>query len=139
MLLELQNGDRHELELVWQDGDRAGLKFLDVADIARIIESPSRYSKRPIRMEVEFPATVLAGVQQVPVTVLNISQQGAKVSCDYRFAIDQRVRLKAEHLPEVYAKVRWRRDQCSGLVFEDTFQFGDLARVVAAIQGVRGH
>lgn len=134
MMLELQNGDRHELEVVWQNEDRAGLKFRNKADIGRIVECPSQFAKRPIRINLESPAILLSGLQQFPATVLDISQQGAKLSCDHRFAIDQRVKLRAGPLPEVNAKIRWRRDDAYGLVFEDTFQFGDMARLVARLQ-----
>ena len=34
----------------------------------------------------------------------------------------------------INAKVRWRRGDTYGLVFEDTFQFGDMARIVAGLQ-----
>ena len=133
-LLELQNGDRHPLELVWQDADRAGVRFLDGADIGRIIESPSRFSKRPIRVGVDCPAQLSSLTDTAEAFLHDLSQQGAKVSTAHRFSIDQRVRLKAPGLPEIDTKVRWRRDDCHGLVFEDTFQFGDLARIVFAMQ-----
>lgn len=134
LLLELQNGDMHELELVWQDADRAGLKFLQPADISRIIESPSRYAKRPIRINLAAEGALASGAVSEPVTIHDISQQGAKITCAARFAIDQRVRLSTPGLPEVNAKIRWRDGTGYGLVFEDTFQFGDLARIVATIQ-----
>jgi hypothetical protein len=34
----------------------------------------------------------------------------------------------------VRAKIRWRRDQRYGLVFEDTFTLGDFARMAAWLQ-----
>lgn len=134
MMLELQNGDRHEVELIWQDNDRAGLKFLYDADIARIVENPSRFTKRPIRINLEVPVCVSFGLERAEAQIHDISQQGAKITSDYRFAIDQRVRLSADGLPEVNAKIRWRRENAFGLIFEDTFQFGDLARILANLQ-----
>lgn len=134
LMLELQNGDMHELELVWQDTDRAGLKFINEADIARIIESPSRFAKRAIRINLEVPARLAIGAANQTITVHDISQQGAKITSEEHLAIDQRVRLIARGLPEVNAKIRWRRGESYGLVFEDTFQFGDLARIVAEMQ-----
>lgn len=134
LLLELQNGDTHELQLVWEKQDRAGLRFLAPVDISRIIECPSRFAKRPVRINLTAPATLAGGAIAAPAVIHDISQQGAKVTSDTRFAIDQRVRLSAPDLPEVNAKVRWRRGDTYGLVFEDTFQFGDLARIVAAMQ-----
>ena len=132
--LEFPNGDRHRLELVWQQDDRAGLKFVETADIGRLLEGPSRYSKRPIRVNLDMRVRLATGGQASDGRLIDISQQGAKVLCGERFAIDQRVRLSGQNLPEVNAKVRWRRENAYGLVFEDTFQFGDLAHIVAKIQ-----
>lgn len=132
--LEFPNGDRHRLELVWQQDDRAGLKFIETADIARLLEGTSRYSKRPIRVNLDMHVHLNAGGQLSVGRLVDISQQGAKVLCSDRFAIDQRVKLSGHNLPEVNAKVRWRRENAYGLVFEDTFQFGDLAHIVAKIQ-----
>ena len=134
MMLELQNGDLHELEMVWQDGDRAGLKFLAEADIARIVECPSRFAKRPIRINLAAQGTLASLTGSEPVTIHDLSQQGAKLTSEARFAIDQRVRLSAPGLPEINAKVRWRDGTSHGLVFEDTLQFGELARIAAALQ-----
>jgi len=134
MLLELQNGDRHEVEIVWSDEDKAGLRFCGPVDITRIVESPSRFSKRPVRLNVACPALIMAGGIEYKVEVQDISQQGAKVGCNHRFPIDQRVTLKASNILDIHAKVRWRREDSCGLIFENTFQFGELARVVAALQ-----
>lgn len=134
MMLELQNGDRHELEVVWQSEDRAGLMFRNKADIGRIVECPSRFAKRPIRINLEATVTVFSALQQFSAKLLDISQQGARISCGHRFAIDQRVKLRVGRLPVINAKIRWRRDDAFGLVFEDTFQFGDMARIVAELQ-----
>lgn len=134
LLLEFPNGDRHRLQLVWQQDDRAGLKFAESADIARLLDGPSRYSKRPIRVNLDMPVRLTTGLQRCQGRLIDLSQQGAKVLCSDRFAIDQRVKLAGDGLPEVNAKVRWRRENAYGLVFEDTFQFGDLAHIVARIQ-----
>lgn len=134
LTLEFPNGDRHSLEMVWHDSDRAGLRFAKTADIARLLDGPSRFGKRPIRVNLDLDAQLLAGASTSPARLLDLSQQGAKVICDTRHALDQRVRLAARGLPEVNAKIRWRRDNAYGLVFEDTFQFADLAVIVAALQ-----
>ncbi|MEO5706834.1 MAG: PilZ domain-containing protein [Alteraurantiacibacter sp.] len=134
LMLEFPNGDRHPLELVWQDSERAGLRFAETADIARLLECPSQFARRPIRVNLDLAADLLTGSTASPARLLDLSQQGAKLICDFRHALDQRVRLSARGLPEVNAKIRWRRDNAYGLVFEDTFQFGDLAQIVAALQ-----
>ena len=134
LMLELQNSDMHELELVWTHEDRAGLKFVAPVDITRIVECPSRFAKRPVRVNLAAPATLSSLTASAAVKIHDISQQGAKITSATRFSLDQRVRLSAKGLKEVNAKVRWREDETYGLVFEDTFQFGDMARIVAALQ-----
>lgn len=137
MAIELQNGDRNQVELVWQDEERAGFRFTDRADIARIIESPSAFTRRPVRINLAAPALVEALGRCTYATIQDISQQGAKVACATSFAIDQRVKLLADDMRDIHAKVRWRKDGTCGLVFEETFQFGELARVVWHLQALR--
>lgn len=134
MWLELQNGDRYGVSLVWQDEERAGFRFGSQADIKRIIESPSRFSKRPVRLNLTAPAEIEAMGRCEYATIQDISQQGAKVACSSSFAMDQRVKLRASGLREIFAKVRWRREGTCGLVFEETFQYGELARIVRDLQ-----
>ena len=135
MVVELQNGDGHEVELVWQDDDRAGFRFARETDIMRIIESPSDYAKRAIRLNLAADAWVatLDGRSE-PVTITDLSQQGAKISCTGSFALDEQVKISAPGLPETYAKIRWRKKGGCGLIFDDTYQYGDLARIAEHLQ-----
>lgn len=135
MVVELQNGDRHELETIWQEDDRAGFRFVQPVDTARIIASPSRFAKRAIRLNLTAQAQVrtLDG-RYVDAEIVDLSQQGAKITCLCRFALDERVKISAPGLPETNAKVRWRKHGGCGLIFEDTYQYGDLARIAAHLQ-----
>ncbi|MCB2066805.1 MAG: PilZ domain-containing protein [Erythrobacter sp.] len=135
MAIELQNGDRYGVEKVWQEEDRAGFRFTGPVDISRIIESPSRFAKRGIRLNLSAPATVSSLGGKEEVTIVDLSQQGAKIACTCRFALDQRVTISAKGLPETRAKVRWRAEGTAGLAFEDTLQFGELARIARQLQG----
>lgn len=135
MTVELQNGDRHALVLVWQEGDRAGFRFVEAVDISRIIASPSPFAKRAIRLNLSAPVqiTTLDGRTEQG-EIVDLSQQGAKIACAGRFALDERVKISAPGLPETNAKVRWRSEGGCGLIFEDTYQYGDLARLAAVLQ-----
>ncbi|AKH43180.1 PilZ domain protein [Croceibacterium atlanticum] len=134
LTLEMANGDRHRLDRVWEEDDRAGFRFRDEIDIERIVENPSKYHKRAVRVNLELPVDVRCAGRVVKARMHNISQQGALISSPEHFSIDQRLRLEARGLPDIEAKVRWRRDSEYGLVFEDTFQFGDLARIAGSLQ-----
>lgn len=132
--LELPNGDRHPLERVWEEEGKAGFRFADEADLMRIIEGPSRFSKRALRVNLELPCEIVAGLRRAAGTLRNLSQQGALITTEERLSLVQRVKLTAPGMPEVAAKVRWRRNDQYGLSFEDNFQFSDLALVVHDLQ-----
>jgi len=134
MIVELQNGERYAAEMVWQNEDRAGFRFARSIDVKTIIESSGRFAKRPVRLNVSFPAQIEANGRAEQVTILNISQQGAQVTGATSYAIDEQVKLCAAGMRDTQAKVRWRRGGACGLVFEETFQFGELARIVRSFQ-----
>jgi len=134
LVLELPNGDRHPLDKVWENDGAAGFRFAGEVDVNRLIEGKGRFPKRGVRLHVQLPATIssLGGVHDA--VVRNLSQQGARVEARSRFALDQRVQLELKGLPAIRAVVRWRKDHEYGLAFVDTFQFAELARLVATLQ-----
>ena len=135
-VIEFQNGDRLDAVRVWEREGRAGFQFNAPADIARIIESPSEFTKRPMRVSLERNGMLHVGLNAYEVDLLNISQQGAMIRCKANLEIDRKVRLKVQGLPELQAKVRWRGGGQTGLVFENTLQLNELAALVAAFHGL---
>ncbi|WP_233999720.1 PilZ domain-containing protein [Porphyrobacter sp. TH134] len=104
----------------------------------RLVNESAEYPKRGLRLGLCFPVTVNTLTGRFAAVVENLSQQGARISCEGLLAIDQSVRVEAPGLDgetrDVRAKVRWRRDQHYGLVFDDTFALGDFARLAARLQ-----
>ena len=131
MVLELQNEERHAIELVWRDGERMGLRFCEPIAVHRLIEMRTPFEKRQIRVRLNVPAVIGVGLDTAMCTILDLSQHGAKVACDRTFALDQRVGLVASGMPRVPAKIRWRKESHAGLSFETTFQLAELANIVA--------
>jgi hypothetical protein len=127
LALEMPNGDCHALERVWEEEGKAGFRFAGPVNLERIVESPSRFTKRAVRVNIEVPCDLLVGIRRVPAKIRNLSQQGAQISTAEKLSLVQRVKIRAEGMPEVAGKVRWRRDDSYGLSFEDTFQFAELA------------
>src|SRR5690606_35530629 len=74
LTLELPNGDRHPLERVWEDDGRAGFRFASQTDIERLLESPSPFAKRPVRVNLEVTCDVMVGTRWVAGRILNLSQ-----------------------------------------------------------------
>lgn len=127
LTLEMPNGDCLALERVWEEEGKAGFRFPVPVDIERIVESPSRFARRAVRVNVEVPCDLLVGIRRVGGKIHNLSQQGALISTTEKLSLIQRVKIRAEGMPEIAGKVRWRRNDSYGLSFEDTFQFAELA------------
>lgn len=134
LTLELPNGDRHPLERVWEEDGRAGFRFVHRPDIERLIEGPSPYGKRSVRVRLQVPCELLIGTTSIPATIIDLSQQGARICTSERLSLLQRVRLRGEGMPEITGKVRWRRGEDHGLTFEDTLQFAELAELAFDLQ-----
>lgn len=131
--LETAAGDRYPVELVWSADDHAGLRFVQGVDVRWLIDDrPGPYPKRPLRFRCALKANIHADGDALPVIIHNISQKGAHIECAQRLALNGLVRIEASDLPDIFAKVRWRRQPHYGLVFEQTFRLEDLARLLVA-------
>ena len=51
-----------------------------------------------------------------------------------RLAIAQTIRIESKGLPDIEAKVRWRKGERYGLIFDTTFRLHDLAEIVHSLQ-----
>jgi len=137
LMLEMPNGDRYQLQRVWEDEDSAGFRFREPVELDRIIEGPSRFPRRPVRVRLEVPCYLLFGGRRVRAMIGNLSQQGALIRTQEYLSLVQRVRVEVDGLPEIAAKVCWRQPDCYGLSFEGTFQFAELAALAFDLQRER--
>ena len=136
--LHMPAGAVYEIERVWQRDNEAGFTFVETVEVEKLVNESSDYPKRGLRLGLCFPVTVHCLAGSFEAIIENLSQQGALLTCDPMLAIDQTVRLTAPGFATearaVRAKVRWRRDQHYGVVFDDTFTLGDFARLAARLQ-----
>ena len=136
--LHMPAGAVYEINRVWQRDNEAGFTFSQPVEVPQLINESADYPKRGLRLGVCFPVTLITLSGQYEAVVENLSQQGARITCDCQLAIDQTVRIAAPgvagELREVRAKIRWRRDDHYGVVFDDTFTLGDFARLAARLQ-----
>jgi len=136
--LHMPAGAIYEITSVWQRDNEAGFTFDEPVDVQQLVSESSDYPKRGLRLAVCFPVTLSSLTQRFEAVVENLSQQGARITCDQLLAIDQNVRVEAPGVAgewrELRAKVRWRRERHYGLVFDDTFTLGDFARLAAQLQ-----
>ncbi|MBU7579066.1 MAG: PilZ domain-containing protein [Porphyrobacter sp.] len=136
--LHMPAGAIYEISRVWQRDNEAGFTFAAPVEVEKLVNESGEYPKRGLRLGLCFPVTInlLSGSHEA--VVENLSQQGARLTCEALLAIDQTVRLAMPDLSgrprEVRAKVRWRRDRHYGVVFDDTFTLGEFARLAAGLQ-----
>ncbi|TMM48302.1 PilZ domain-containing protein [Qipengyuania marisflavi] len=132
--LELQNGECFELEKVSEDGREANFRFDGSVAVEQLIHESWAFPKRQLRLNLAMPLVLTTLTARHEAIAENLSQQGARVDCEAQFAIDQTVRIQGEQLPEIRAKVRWRRDHSYGLVFDNTFTLRDFSLLAATVQ-----
>jgi len=136
--LHMPAGAVYEISRVWQRDNEAGFTFAEPVEVAKLVNESSDYPKRGLRLGLCFPVTLNMLSGSFEAVVENLSQQGARITCDHLLAIDQTVRILAPGVKgknrELRAKVRWRRDKNYGLVFDDTFTLGEFARLAAQLQ-----
>lgn len=133
--VELRDGHPYPIEKVWEGDGEAGFKFRDPVALEEILAEDARFPRRPMRVAVTLPATVMVGPDCGTAVITNISQQGARIEADRAWAHGQLLRVAAPRLAPRYAKVRWRRDKSHGLVFEETFSLREFADFLAQIDG----
>lgn len=134
LYLEMGTGERYSIAPVWQGEHIAGLRFREDQDVVSIIRDDGPYPKRSLRIMLQVAATVTRLGKSCPVTIENISQYGARLDCTERLAIEQRIVLAAENLPDIEATVRWRKGTQYGVAFRRTFRIEELAVLVAGLQ-----
>ncbi|OBX18086.1 hypothetical protein A9995_13040 [Erythrobacter sp. QSSC1-22B] len=134
MGLELQNGDSFELRKVRVNGREASFTFEDEVEVDRLIRETWNYPKRQLRLNLTIPLSVTSLTGRGEAITSNLSQQGASIECDARFALDQTVRLEGKQMPELRAKIRWRKENCYGVVFDNTFTLREFGVLAAKVQ-----
>jgi hypothetical protein len=133
--IELASGERQPVEKIWEDGWVYGFQFARPVPFERLLaEAPDGLRKRPVRLRLALALQLHAGGRPIDATFVDISQHGACIECAEHLAINQRLRLTSECLPELVGCVRWRRRPFYGLIFEQTFRFDELARLTAPHQ-----
>lgn len=130
LVVEMSNGDRYPVEIVWRDGDFAGVRFTGTVDVERLLhDSHGAYPRRHVRLRIRLDAMLHSGGTAVNVVFHDISQQGACIESEKWLLMNELVRVETTMFPPVYAKVRWRDHPRYGLLFEQTFQLDELARL----------
>jgi hypothetical protein len=134
LALELQNGEAYEIRQVRAAGFEGSYRFEDTVPVERLVHENWAFPKRQLRLNLAMPLTISTLTQKANAYMVNMSQQGARIECDSVFAIDQTVRVENDYMPEIRAKVRWRRDANYGLAFDNFFSLREFALLAARVQ-----
>lgn len=132
--LELQCGASYEVKSVWRKPKEAGFEFAEPIDVDKVVNEVGQFPRRGIRLGIHIPITIATLAMRQHATILNLSQQGARIECDEHFSLEQALRIEAPEVGEIRAKVRWRHERQYGLIFDDTFSLGDFANLAAQLQ-----
>lgn len=135
--IELGNGERLAIERVWQQGSQAGFRFAQgPIDIHTLIDESGPFPKRHLRLRLDPPLPLLVtadGLSEAGV-LCDISQHGGALAIDGRLPIHAQVRINSPQLPELHARIRWRRGGMHGLVFQQGFRLDELAELAWRLQ-----
>lgn len=133
--VELANGQRFPIELVWQRDGHAGFRFLDgPIDVHALTDESSVFPKRNIRLRVSVPVSVHVGEERHGGLLRDLSQNGAQIDIEPGLAIGQQVSLAVEGLPRLVARVRWRRGTAHGVIFQRGFRLDELAALIGRLR-----
>jgi len=136
--LHMPSGAVYTMRQVWERDNEVGFEFVTPVHVTDLINEVSDFPKRAVRLGLFFPISVTNSAGSAEALVENLSQQGARFECDSAFAIDQNLRITCAEggglLKDIRAKVRWRKGQSYGVVFEDTLTLSEFACFAARIQ-----
>lgn len=134
LYVELANGDRHRVECMWNANDHAGLRFLEPIELEHLLdEARSSGKRRHVRLRIALEGVLHSGKEAVPVSLRDISQQGAGLDSEKWLLLNELVKIETPILPPTYAKVRWRDHPRYGVIFEQIFKLEDLAQRCAGL------
>lgn len=135
MKIETQSGKVLPVELVWTKGCSAGFSFMTDVDVDALIDDRTALPKRALRFSCRIAGSGSAGsAPAFPLSIRNISQQGARIECETRLAVDQPVQITCPALQMIESKVRWRDNSGYGIVFERTFRLEEFALLLERIR-----
>ena len=135
--IELSGGERYLIEPTWQHSQEAGLRFIDApVDIEQFLEEAGPFPKRAIRLGLQhgWPVRLAGAGPAIAATLCDLSQHGSAVLCQARLAIGQQVEIVCDKLGTIEARVRWRRGERYGLVFQQSFRLDTLAQIAWHLQ-----
>lgn len=123
-----------EGQVVWCNDGRMGIQFEESIDVPLLLQQlsvglPSGLKRRSPRLQIRTSAHVSLDGRRVPVELIDISQNGLKLSAPYLQPEDE-VTIELEGIGIKKANVRWMHTGIAGLKFHVPLDFSQLAEWV---------
>lgn len=133
--IELGTGERHAVEPVWERDDHAGFRFSKgPIDTAALVDEAGPFPKRQLRLALNRAVMVRVNGLNLPATLADLSQHGARIELQYPLALGQLIEVGGGQIPPRHGRVLWRKGNDYGLVFHDGFRLDELAQLVGRLQ-----
>jgi hypothetical protein len=137
--VEMRSGASVSGRVVWSHDTQVGIEFDERIDVQQALNAgfpgPHGPVQRMPRLSLPCPATLLNdGTRQI-VTLLDLSQGGAKIEASFMRAGDEVV-LGVHGLEPHRGIVRWAYNGRAGIAFDNAVSFDALARWAIERQGV---
>jgi hypothetical protein len=135
---EFASGFAASARILWQRDNLAGAQFDKRVDTQQALTrgGPTLESPEPRapRVELGIKARMRLGAIYRAVTVLDISQGGAKLRSAEPIAEEQKLVLMVDGLPPLTGHARWTRGEDVGVAFYTAVPFDVLAQWIPMVQ-----
>lgn len=119
-------------EIMWIRGANIGVKFDDHIEVDEILaiqaQTKGGWRPRAPRVEVEERARMRVGAKYYQVAIRDLSQGGVKVELGDVLAAGDEAVVTINGLSPVKGVVRWYRDSCAGISFNQAIPFDEITR-----------
>ncbi|MDF7776977.1 PilZ domain-containing protein [Sphingomonas sp. AOB5] len=129
--VEIRSGNFIPGHVAWSRDEMTGVRFDERIDVLQVLQAPSTGEpgaiQRMPRLRIASPTSVQRDGNSHQVTLVDVSQGGAKVEADFLREHDD-VILNVRGLDPRRGTVRWVREGRAGIAFLASVPFDKLAR-----------
>lgn len=127
-LLKLSSGLTYPVERVWTGKRQAGYRFGAEVTLNEFMTESSQHPPRPLRIQMSAPVRIGAGRGAYDARLLDLSCEGAKITCAGSIGTGRLLTFEIPGLPPQLAQARWSDGKHHGLKFQHPLSSEELAR-----------
>ena len=133
-LLQLANDLTYPIERVWTGKRQAGYRFGAEVSLTEFLRENSEYDSRPLRLQLSGQVRIGEGRNSYDARLLDLSCEGAKITCATEFKPGRLLTFDLEGLPPQLGQVRWSEGKRHGLRFQQPINSEELAACAMHLQ-----